>query len=414
MKGDEEMKLISLTAQEFEDFASTSKYKSFYQTLEYARFMQDNNYEYEIMGIKDNFDNIRAASIIIFNNIDKKYKYGYAPRGFLIDYDDKELVKDFAIALSKYYKRKHIIFIKINPNIFISKYNKTHNEYLYNDNTKYIKYLTNNKFQELKRSKYFEAILPTFNPYIDLKNFYFRKLDKNVRNKISKCYRKGLSIEKVDFNGIKELYPLIKNKTKKPLKYYENLYYAFDKKIDVFLIKVNFEEYLINTKDKLQKGQVLDNKLNEIIIYNKSEKMIKRKIQMDKEIDTLEKNIITATKGLSENKYKIVAGAITIKYDGIVHIFVSGYDTSLKELNSNDFLYYKLIEYYKYNYDLLDLNGFSGDVSLNNPYKGLNDFKLGFKPDIYEDIGEFDIIFKKRIYNKMASNGTLSKLFKNF
>ena len=409
------MKLIKLTIQEFDEFARENKYKSFYQTSQYATFMQNNDFEFDLIGIKDNFGIIRAASLILFKNINKKLKFGYAPRGFLIDYDDKELVKDFANALSKYYKHKNIIFIKINPNIYISKYNRYKNEYIYNDNTKYIRYLIDNKFQELKKVKYFEAILPTFNPYIDLTKFYFRKLDKNVRNKISKCYRKGLSIDKVGFDGIKKLYPFIKNKTKKNLKYYENLYYAYDKKkqIDIFLINVNFEEFLINTKDKYQKGQIIDNKLNEIIKVDKSTKIMKQKLQMDKEMETLQRDIIIATQGLSENKTKVVAGAITIKYNGTVHIFVSGYDTKLKELNANDFLYYKLIEYYKYNYNLLDLNGFSGDLSENNPYKGLNDFKLGFKPDVYEDIGEFDIVFKKRIYNKIASDGTLSKYFKS-
>ena len=409
------MRLVELTNQEFIDYANNSSYDTFYQSIEYARFMQDNNFEYDILGLKDNFDNIIAATLIVYKGIDKSYKFGYAPRGFLINYDDQELVKDFAKVLSKYYKKKKIIFIKINPNIFISKYDKVSNTYIYNDNVKYIKYLNRIKFQELKKNKYFEALLPTFSPLVNLRTFNYHKLEKNVRNKISKSYRKGLSITKSDIKGIDELYPLIKNKTKKNIKYYQDLYYAFinSNKLDIFLFNVNFEEYLINTKEKYQSTLKLNELLNNKVIYDKSTKTLKRKLQCDKELEVLERDIVSATKGLSESKSKVVAGAITIKYKDKVTIFVSGYDKNYRDLNSIDFLYYKLIEYYKRYYNTLDLDGFSGDTSDTNPYIGLNKFKMGFNPDIYEDIGEFDIIINKRIYKKLASNGVLAKIFKN-
>ena len=72
---------------------------------------------------------------------------------------------------------------------------------------------------------------------------------------------------------------------------------------------------------------------------------------------------------------------------------------------------YKLIEYYKYNYDILDMNGFTGDLTKGNPYYGVNEFKLGFNVDVFETIGEFDVVFNKHLYKKLSSNGTLSKAF---
>ena len=407
------MKIITLSNVEFKDFVNAQKNCSFYQTEEYAIFMQENGFDYEYIGVKDSFGNVRAASLILFKSLDEKHNYGYAPRGFLIDYSDKDFVKDFAKSVNKFFKNKNMVFLKINPNIIICKYDKRKNIYMYNDNVKVIDYLIRNKFQELKKNKYFEALLPTYSPIINLKKFAYKNLDKNVRNKISKCYRKGLSIVKSDMSGLEQLYPFIKNKTKKSLEYYQNLYHAFEKSksIDVFLIKVNFEEYLINTKDKYQKIYTENNELNERIREDKSTKTLKRKIQSDKELERLENDIIIATNGLSDNKNRFIAGAIVIKYKNKATIFVSGYDRKFKELNSNDFLYYKLIEYYKYNYDFLDLDGFSGDVTDTNPYIGLNKFKMGFNPEVYGDIGEFDIIFNDRVYQKIASNGTLAEIF---
>ena len=42
-------------------------------------------------------------------------KYGYAPKGFLIDYHDKELLQEFIKAIKKYYAKKNFVFIKIPP-----------------------------------------------------------------------------------------------------------------------------------------------------------------------------------------------------------------------------------------------------------------------------------------------------------
>ena len=408
------MKLINLTPIEYNNYVYTHNYSSFYQSLEYARFMEEEGFDYDLIGLKDAYDNIIAASLILLRKIDNKHLFGYAPRGFLIDYNDKELVKDFAKTLSKYYKKRNVIFIKINPNIIISKYDKNTNKFFYNDNFRYIDYFKKNKFQELKRSKYFESVIPSFSPIINLKTFAFNKLNKNVRNKISKCYRKGLSIDKGDIKSLEELYPLVKNKTKKEIKYYDNLLRSFEKSknIDIFLIKVNFEEFLINTKAKYQTTLEKSNILNKIVTLKNSEKYLNLKMQIDRELETYKNDIMIATNGLSKNKYKVVGGAIVIKHKNKATVFVSGYDKNYRSLNINDFLYYKLIEYYKYVYDFLDIDGYCGDLSDSNPYIGLNNFKKGFNPEIYEYIGEFDIIFKKNIYNKISSNGTLSKLFR--
>ena len=401
-----------LNEQEFSNFLKGRDDNNWMQTVGVAKLRNSYGSEIEYLGVKDGKKIVCASMFTITKTFMGKKTY-YAPRGFLIDYNDKDLVKDFADALAIYYEKKNILFIKINPNIIISKYDKRINEFKYNDNIKINDYLKKNKFQELKKNKYFEAILPTYSPIVNLKTFAYKNLDKNVRNKISKCYRKGLFAEKKGFDSLKELYPLIKNKTKKSLKYYESLYREFSKNnmIDIFLIRVNFEEYLINTKEKYELALEKNNKLAEKLFYNKSEKLINRKLQSDRELLTYKNDIVIATNGLAKNKNQVVAGAIVIKYNNKVNIYTSGYDKKYKELNANDFLYYKIIEYYKYNYNYLDLDGFSGDLSDSNPYKGLNDFKMGFKPDIYEYIGEFDIIFKKRLYNKLSSNGTLTKIF---
>ena len=406
------MQLIELSNNEYYDYVNNSKNKSIYQSIEYARFLNENGFDYNFLGIKDNFNNIIAASLIAYKKCYNNYYFGYAPGGIFIDYSDTELIIDFTKALKKYYKK--MIFIKIIPNIIIGKLNKNTQEFKRNDNEIFIKYLNNAKIQELKNNQYFESILPKYRPIVNLKTFSYNNLHKNVRNKIRKAYKKGLSIEKVSYDKLNELYPFIKNKSKQSLSYYETLFHCFDatNKVDIFLVSINFEEYLINMKEDYQKELTNNNILIKKVKENPTNKILDTKMQSDKELLNIKNNIIIATQGLSRNKKQYIAGAIVVKDKDKVIIFESGYDKKFKDSNPNYYLNYKLIEYYKYNYNELDMNGFTGDLTKANPYYGVNEFKLGFNCDVYETIGEFDIILNKRLYNKLSSNGTLSKLFK--
>ncbi|MDE5888969.1 MAG: peptidoglycan bridge formation glycyltransferase FemA/FemB family protein [Bacilli bacterium] len=71
-----------------------------------------------------------------------------------------------------------------------------------------------------------------------------------------------------------------------------------------------------------------------------------------------------------------------------------------------------LIEYYKNDYDFMDLNGITGDFTRTNPYKGLDEFKKGFNPLPFEYIGEFDFIINEGLYRSLEQSGQLSKEFK--
>lgn len=407
------MELVKLSSDEFTTFMNNQTNASIYQTEEYARFMEENDYDYDFIGLKDKFNNVRVASLIGYKKINNNYAYGYAPNGFYIDYNDIELLKDFVKALKEYYKKQNIIFIKINPNIIIGKLNKTEMKFVYNDNVKVIDNLKNSKFQELKNNRYFESLIPKFTPLINLKTFTYNKLSKNVRNKIRKSYKKGLAIDKVNIDNIDTFYNLIKNKNHRQLNYYKGLFHSFEKSkmVDLFLVSINFQEYLINMQHEYEQELKHNLELIEIVRHNPSEKNLIHKIQSDHDLLNIKKNVIEATNGLALHNKEYIAGAIVLKFQNKAIIFESGYDKKYKDCNANYYLYYKLMEYYKYNFNYLDLNGFSGDLSKSNPYYGLNEFKLGFRPDIYESIGEFDLVINKQVYKKFASTGTLAKLF---
>ena len=132
------MKIVSLTLQQFNDFASTHPLNNYMQTQKYALVMADYGYTYDFIGYADG-STIVAATLLLSKVITGKTKYGYAPKGFLVNYYDDNIVKSFLKDLREYYYRQDYVFIKFNPEIIIGTTDKEHKFVMsYNGNVRII------------------------------------------------------------------------------------------------------------------------------------------------------------------------------------------------------------------------------------------------------------------------------------
>lgn len=407
------MKIKELTINEFEEFVSQNPLASHYQTSNYALLMSELGYDYELIGMVTEYGNIVAASLILLKKITAKLKYGYAPKGLILDYFNQSLLKEFSQLLKEYYKKKKVIFIKINPEIAIAQLDNKNFTKTYNWNTTIKDQLEEIGYLKLKDNIYFESILPRFNGMIDLKKTKINQYDKNTRNKIKRAINKGLEIETAQRSGIDILYQFLKNQHTYNEFYYKDYYNVFHKNdmIDLFLVSINTKDYLLKSKEAFEIESEINTKLNRELIKNNSQKNINNKMNSDRKLLSYKNDILEATERNSKHEKIYIGGALVIKYQNRVQIIASGYDKKFKRFNPNYFLHHKIIEYYKNDYNYLDLNGMSGDFTKDSPYYGLNKFKLGFHPNIYEFIGEFDFIINQKKYKKLLSNGTLAKIF---
>lgn len=407
------MHIRELTTNEFNEYQKKHPLSNYHQTINYALLMSENGYDYDLIGYVDDYDNIIAASLILLKPIGIKCFYGYAPRGFLIDYENTTLLSNFTNELKKYYYERNVIFIKVNPNIIVNeiinkKFNKIPTEYSYITNN-----LINNEYKKLKDNLYFEAMLPRFEAIINLHESNSKDFDKNTKNKIKKGIRKGLNFEKVDKEKINIFYNLIKNKKDTKEFFWNDYYTAFDKdmNIDLFLVSIDYKAFLENSHYLYNEELELNNKFNEKLIKNNSKKAINAKMNSDKNLLAYKNDIMEATKGMSDNNKVYIAGALVVRHNDTASIIMSGYDKTYKRFAPNYFLHYSLINYYKDNFNYLNLNGIVGNFLEDNPYSGLNRFKLGFNPYIYEYIGEYDLVIEPKSYQILLNNGILSKEF---
>ena len=96
------MKLKNLSIFEFDDYSFNHPLGSYHQSSSYALFMAEQGYDYDLLGLVDEEGNILAASLILIKKLGMFNRYGYAPKGFLIDYYDKPLLKEFTRLILKY------------------------------------------------------------------------------------------------------------------------------------------------------------------------------------------------------------------------------------------------------------------------------------------------------------------------
>ena len=393
--------VISLMKDHLDDFKSIA-----------ISTIRENGFDYDLIGYVDELGILKAAALILIKKISLTLKYGYSPKGFLIDYFDTDLLASFTKDLKEYYSKK-LVFIKINPELAIGKIDPKTLKVDYNQNLAIRNFLKELGYKKLKDNIYFESLFPRYNGIINTLEYNFDNLSKNTKNKIRKALKKGLVVERADFKGLDIFYNFIKRKKNISAFYYKNYYNIFAKNnnCELFLVKIDFERYLLNSKKLYEDELAINNRINSELIESQDESLIKRKMESDKKLVNYKNDIAYASANLN-NLHCYIGGALVVKYKNRANIVISGIDKNYRNFNANYLLHYNIIEYYKNICKYIDINGMTGDFSKNNSYARLNDFKMGFKPNIYEFIGEFDLIIKEKQYNSLLKKGILANEYK--
>ena len=206
------MYIKELTNQEFNMFTDNFFMSSIYQTSEYGFIMNTQNYNTIFLGLIDGNKILAATLILIEKN--QMFKYAYAPKGFLIDYNDKFLVEEFTKQIKEYLNKKKVIAIKINPMIVKSSYDYVTGITHINPNfEEQIEFLKSLGFYHLGFNNLFESFKPRFDAIIDLNKpitTLFGNMNKNFKNKVKSADKNGVIIVKANDNEIDYLYNEVK------------------------------------------------------------------------------------------------------------------------------------------------------------------------------------------------------------
>ena len=404
------MKIVKLSAEQFDKYSSQHRYRNFYQTSMYANVMVKFGYHAQFLGIASDDNKLLGATLIIYKEAFMGNKIAYAPRGILFDYEDFENTKELVKVIKKTLSKQGIMFLRMDPYIPLTIRDNEGNIMNFNNKAnEIIENLTKAGFKYKGKTLYFETEKPRWEALIllqrDIRDI-FNKIDKRTRNKLNKATKSGIEVVKDENKDINDLYKFVSKKEKKPLNYFKSICNNFENNVDIYYAKINTETYLINSRRSYEKeiefNEQLAEKIQDMSLDIKDrETYLNKKMESDKLITVYKNNLLKATDLLKNNPDGIAIGAaMIIRYDNAAYLFTEGIDEEYGNLNASTLLKWKLIEdYNNQGLKYINLNGIVGDFENQNEYSGLNESKLGFNSIITEYAGEFDIVLNNLMYN---------------
>ncbi len=398
------MQIILLDELKFDQFAMSHPNYNYYQTSNYGKLMSKHGYNSYYLGYVDDLGAIKAATLLIVKN-DKndKRKMGYAPRGFLIDWNDDELVKNFTIALKEFLLKRNFTYVKVDPQIVYKEHNIDGSEKNYGEsNLGFVQKLQALGYIHMGYNNLMEASKPRWNALVMLNNditSLYNSISKEARTKISDAAAMGNKVYKGSSNDINLLFNII-NKINPPLDYYLDYYQFFGQNsFEIYFNRLEPIEYVNSSKNLYENEEQKNNELNMQIqdfnIVNK-DLIINQKLKSDELLAKYKKNMLEASKLFQSYPSGIITSAVAlIKYGKKISFIASGVNDSFKDQNPEYLLKWQLIqEYAKQGYTMVDLGG------MTNEFKKDYDstLKTELSNKIVEYVGEFDLVINKKAY----------------
>ncbi len=404
------MKFVELEKQEFIEFSSSHPQGLFFQSPYWIEIKEQNGWQGKIVGIKKDGE-IIAATILLIKKVIGNIRFAYAPRGFLLDYSDFELLEEFTKEIKAYLKNLGIAFLKINPYVDYQlrdvngeSIENTKNDALM-EKLKSLGYIHYGFYVDMDEKKDLE---PRWVSVLDIKDKTIDDLFKNFRSGtkwgINNSKKNFITMVEADESNLFEFKNLMEHTSERrgfvdrPLSYYTEMFKILKREnaVKVLLAEINFKELLDFTKARYEKNA------NRLEVIKDNPKKQKEYNEILSEQKSLEPRLETLHKYVEEfGEKKIIAGGWYMLYGReIVYLFGASYKPFMR-YNSQYLLQYEMLKYaIDEGYDKFNFYGIDGNFNENSVNYGLFDFKRGFNADVHELIGEFDLIVNKSLYKQ--------------
>lgn len=396
------MKLVELEEREYREFTEQHK-AHFLESYEWGLVSKYRGYKVYYLGLKDN-NEIKASALVLEKKLVLNYTRFYIPRGFTIDYKDKNILEEMTKEIEKFAKEHHAIFIRIDPAIKLHTIDENAEVIIGENNYDIVENLEQVGFKHLPLTKYFETNQPRYTFRIPLTNSLEEienRYSNTTKSRIKKAKNSEVFVEIGTQEDIKEFSRLMEL-TEKRQDFYSHDKEFFEKFYEIF-----------------SKNNMVTLYLGKIDLLKLYEKLKNEKINYEEELDTLkdmdskkannrkkeiEKNLHSILEQLNflDNKPKetiVVSSYLIVKYNDIAWALYAANDMDYKTFYANYLVYQTQIkDCFHENINIFDVFGTIGDPNGNSSLLGLHDFKKKWGGEYTEFIGEFDFVLNKFFY----------------
>jgi len=381
------MKFIKdIPEKEYSEFVKSHQTSHFLKSREWGQVAKHRGFTPYYVGVmKEN--KIIATALLLQKHLPLGYSYFYIPRGYTIDYSNKELVKFFTKEIAKFTKEKKSLFFKIDPDIKLHTIDKNANVINEMENNyELVNLLKKIGFKHKKLNLYFEGMQPRFTFRVSIKEDI-----ETIRNRYSKSVTRWIKIankygvktfigKKEDVNEFVRLMKMTEKRQgfySHDYDFYPKLYDIFSKSkhISLMMAKVNIKDICKTLKEEI-------NNCNDA---SKRQKLIDR-LNLYEELG-------------KETNERIVSSYFNIHYGNKSWYLYGANDMNFKDTFAN----YKLFDFQiehsnNLGLEIFDEFGTVGDPNTKKSVAGLHEFKKKFGGEYTEFIGEFDYVTNRFMY----------------
>lgn len=388
------MKFTTLTEEEFRNYWKASSQRTFLQTPEVGKLRERAGWSVCYLGVKKNDKVLAAAMFVSIARHFGKREF-YAPRGLLVDYNNKELVKFFTTEIKNYVKKHHGYQFTIDPYVINVERDSFGNKVDGGiDNSSVKDYLLSLGYKRVKQEN-MKQVLWMYVLDVDGKSEdeILKNMKANTRNTIRKTLKNGIEIVELKKEELPLFHKIMietgrrKGFEVRELKYFEDMYDLFYSRgeIKYLLTRLDLKKHIEQLEKDKEKEQ-MDKEALGPAKYNDG----KRKAH-DLAISGIEKRIRQAEEIRKKDGDVInLSASMFMLTDPEVIYLSSGNYEEYMFYNSQYLIQWEMIKYaIKHKFKRYNFYGITGNFDKNDKDYGIYEFKTGFNGYVEELIGEY-------------------------
>lgn len=397
------MEFCVLTADEYRAFLKGNPQASFMQTVELSELKKESGSKIHFVGIKEN-GVIIAGSMILEDKSILNQKQFYAPRGLIVDYHNKELLKFFTEELKKYIKKHGGFILTIDPNV-LYRIRTSEGELLENDepNDEAVNNLLDLGYKHYGFNIYLDALQVRWCCRFELDEDYEAKkakFSKQTRKNINSCIKKGLLVKEGTIDDLQVMAEIFETTSKRrnffyrSLEYYQRMYKHMKDLMTIYVAYLDPDIYYEHTQGLLDNAKKnYEGVLQKIEKLTAGDRLLNQKEEAERQVAKYEKELEKAEQFKKENPDGKAIGCLLSLRSGEEYLTLSsGVLMEYRQFTPKYLMYeHHIKEAYKEGFKYCNFYGITGDFNPDNEYYGIYEFKKGFKPNVTEYIGQFEL-----------------------
>lgn len=392
--------------EEFNSLAKTFPNVTFYESSNWANLKSYTGWKALYLGYFED-DELKGLGLFLLKKIPLISSYlAYSPRGYLIDFNNFELLNKFHHELIDYLNSKKVFELIIDPYLPLNHRDIDGNiiEDGFN-NMGVVEELKSLGYKHTGFNLYYENLQPRWLFRLPLKDRTYEEIEKGFKKEAKRRANKkdffAINVRELKENEI-EVFKNLMDKTSKrkgfidrPLGYYKQMYDALnpDGILRYMVAEIDIDKCRDNVNKEIERLNVLIDKL--YLHPESNEGRIKEeRITLKSDLNLLEQL------NKCEKEYgKIVPLSVVclLTYGKEAIMLLAGNDEEyLQHFNTSNIIVSELIKLaIKEGYDYYNFYGITGNFDPNNEHYGLYTYKKQYGGEVLELIGQFEYTLNK-------------------